>query len=200
MNAVVRLLTTGLKTHCCRVAKGRIAPIAMFVVSSAAAYAQETGTVPATVTPLKVQVVLSRYDGERKLASMPYTLLVNAGDRDNRVTLRMGVALPVTGVSKDGPTVTMHDIGTNMDCSATPAGGGRFRISLAVNHSSVYETEQKHLQATLPRPGDSGQLIRSFTSSFFLLLRDGETGQSIAATDPVTGEVMKIDVTLHVVK
>ena len=42
------------------------------------------------MTPLKVQVVVSRYDGEKKLASMPYTLLVNAGDRDNRVTLRMG--------------------------------------------------------------------------------------------------------------
>jgi hypothetical protein len=33
-----------------------------------------------------------------------------------------------------------------------------------------------------------------------LNLKDGETGQSIAATDPVTGEVMKIDVTLHVLK
>jgi hypothetical protein len=152
-------------------------------------------------TPLKVLVVLSRYDGDRKLASMPYTLLVNAGDPNNRVTLRMGVALPIAGVGKDGAAaVTMHDIGTNMDCSATPADGGRFRIALAVNHSSVYEIDQKHLQATVPRPGDSAQLIRQFTSSFMLLLRNGETGQSIAATDPVTGEVMKIDVTLSVVK
>jgi hypothetical protein len=171
----------------------------LLVATPFAAEAQER-TAPTPVTPLKVQVVLSRYDGDKKLASMPYTLLVNAGDRDNRVTLRMGVALPVTGVGKDGPTITMYDIGTNMDCTATPGEGGRFRISLAVNHSSVYENDQKHLQATIPRPGDNAQLVRSFTSSFFLLLRDGETGQSIAATDPVTGEVMKIDVTLHVVK
>jgi hypothetical protein len=162
-------------------------------------HAQErTGQTP--VTPLKVQVVLSRYDGDKRLASMPYTLLVNAGERDNRLTLRMGVALPITGVGKDGPTVTVHDIGTNMDCTALPAEGGRFRINLAVNHTSVYESDQKHLQATTPRPGDSAQLIRSFTSSFSLNLRDGETGQSIAATDPVTGEVMKIDVTLTVMK
>jgi hypothetical protein len=33
-----------------------------------------------------------------------------------------------------------------------------------------------------------------------MLLRDGETGQSIAATDPVTGEVMKIDVTVNSIK
>lgn len=72
--------------------------------------------------------------------------------------------------------------------------------SLAVNHSSVDENDQKHLQATVPRPGDTAQLVRSFTSSFFVLLRDRETAQSIAATDPVTGEVMKIDVTLMLVK
>jgi hypothetical protein len=164
-----------------------------------AAHAQERAET-SPVTPLKVLVVVSRYDGEKKMASMPYTLLVNAGDRDNRVTLRMGVSLPVTGVGANGPTVTVHDIGTNMDCTASPAEGGRFRIGLAVNHSSVFETDQKHLQATIPRPGDSTQLIRSFTSSFSLLLRDRETGQSIAATDPVTGEVMRIDVTVTVVK
>jgi hypothetical protein len=32
------------------------------------------------------------------------------------------------------------------------------------------------------------------------LRRDGETGQSIAATDPERGEVMKIDVTINVAK
>jgi len=173
--------------------------VVAIVAGTINAHAQER-TAPTPVTALKVQVVLSRYDGEKKLASMPYTLLVNAGDRDNRVTLRMGVALPVTGVGVNGPTITVHDIGTNMDCTASPTDDGRFRIGLAVNHSSVYETDQKHLQATIPRPGDSAQLVRSFTSSFSLLLRDRETGQSIAATDPVTGEVMRIDVTLTVVK
>jgi hypothetical protein len=162
------------------------------------AHAQDTNA--GTVTPLRVQVVLSRYDGDRKLASMPYTLLVNAGDRDNRVTLRMGVALPIAGAGKDGATMSFHDVGTNMDCTATAVDGGRFRINLAVNHSSVFQSDQKHLEATVPRPGDSAQLIRSFTSSFSLNLKDGETGQSIVATDPVTGETMKIDVTVHVVK
>jgi hypothetical protein len=175
--------------------------VAWLAAGAAGVRAQAPDKVPAPAgTPVKVQIVLSRYDGDRKTASMPYTLLVNAGDSDNRVTLRMGVALPITGVGKDGPVVTVHDIGTNMDCTVTPADTGRFRVNLAVNHSSVFESDQKHLQATLPRPGDNGQLVRSFTSSFFLLLRDGQTGQSIAATDPVTGEVMKIDVTLTVVK
>jgi len=174
-----------------------VAASAAAVLCAPPARAQEKG---GTATPLKVQVVLSRYDGERKLASMPYTLLVNAGERDNRVTLRMGIALPIAGSAKDGPAITYHDVGTNIDCSAVPVDGGRYRINLAVNHSSVFESDQRQLQATVPRPGDAAQLIRSFTSSFVLNLKDGETGQSIAATDPVTGETMKIDVTVHVVK
>jgi hypothetical protein len=154
---------------------------------------------PSASTPLKVQVVLSRYDGEKKLASMPYTLLVNAGEHDNRVTLRMGVSLPIGSPDKSG-TVAYHDVGTNMDCAATNGEDGRFRINLSVNHTSVFESDAQHLQAAIPRPGSSAQLLRSFTSSFVLNLKDGETGQSIAATDPVTGEVMKIDVTVRVVK
>jgi len=161
--------------------------------------AQDSPSPKTTSTPLKVQIVLSRYEGDRKVASMPYTLLVNAGERDNRVTLRMGVALPLPGAGKDGATA-FQDVGTNMDCAATIADGGRYRINLSVNHSSVYESDQSHLQAAVPRPGATAQLIRSFTSSFVLNLKDGETGQSIAATDPVTGEIMKIDVTVHVVK
>ena len=120
-----------------------MALVLMLAAAAAAPRAQERAA-PMAATALKVQVVLSRYDGDRKLASMPYTLLVNAGERDNRVTLRMGVALPVTGVGANGPTVTVHDIGTNMDCTATRTDDGRFRIGLAVNHTSVYENDQKH--------------------------------------------------------
>jgi hypothetical protein len=161
---------------------------------------------PVAVTPLRIQVTISRFEGDKKIAALPYSLLVNAGDRDNRVALRMGVTVPIATLAKDGPTVTAHDIGTNMDCSATPADGGRFRVNLAVNYSAVYESDPRHLlSATAPaaaasKPGDTTPLVRSFTSSFSLLLRNGETGQSIAATDPVTGEVMRIDVSLTILK
>ena len=46
----------------------------------------------AAVTPLKVSVVVSRFQGEKKLSSLPYTLSVNAGSRG---TLRMGAKVPV---------------------------------------------------------------------------------------------------------
>src|SRR5580765_190019 len=103
---------------------------------------------PSASTPLKVQVVLSRYEGEKKLASMPYTLLVNAGERDNRATLRMGVSLPIPLPDKSG-SFTFHDVGTNMDCVATIADGGRFHITLSVNHTAVYESEAQDLEAAI---------------------------------------------------
>ena len=42
--------------------------------------------------------------------------------------------------------------------------------------------------------------FRSFNSSFSALMREGQTTQYTSATDPVTGEVMKIDVTVNVMK
>ena len=38
--------------------------------------------------------------------------------------------------------------------------------------------------------------FRSFTSTFNVLLKDGQTAQHTAATDPVSGEVLRVDVTL----
>ena len=43
-------------------------------------------------------------------------------------------------------------------------------------------------------------MFRSFNSSFQVLLRDGQTTQYTSATDPVSGEMTKIDVTLNVLK
>jgi hypothetical protein len=43
-------------------------------------------------------------------------------------------------------------------------------------------------------------LFRRFDTNLELWLRDGQAVQAIASTDPVTGEVVKIDVTLDVVK
>lgn len=177
--------------------------LAALLLSAGPAMAQTVpaGTERTTVsTPLRVRVTISRLAGDKKIAVMPYSLVVNAGERDNRVALRMGVALPVAGVGKDGAPVSVSEIGTNMDCTATPADGGRFRIHLALNHSSVYESDARQVQTTSPRPGDSTQLVRSFTTSFSMLLGHGDTAQSIAATDPVTGEVMTIDVALTVLK
>ena len=61
--------------------------LVMFVLAfSAVATAQETAKpkpdehTPAVI-PLRVQVVFSEYDGEKKVANLPYNFTVNADER-----------------------------------------------------------------------------------------------------------------------
>jgi hypothetical protein len=42
--------------------------------------------------------------------------------------------------------------------------------------------------------------FRAFNATFSMLLRDGQTMQYASATDSVSGEVVKIDVSLNVLK
>jgi hypothetical protein len=157
----------------------------------------------ATTTPLKVQVVISRSQGEKKISSMPYSLTMNSGNRSN---LRMGSQVPVTVLpagpaqSADGkatPQVAPYqykDIGTNIDCSSTALDDGRFLMSITVDDTSVYPDEQAS-GAVKGNPS-----FRSFRASNSMVLKNGETGQFTMATDKVTGETVKVDVTLTVMK
>lgn len=152
-------------------------------------------------TPLKVQVVIARYQGEKKISSMPYTLTMNAG---NRANLRMGTKIPVMMLSgapqvvdgkpmpQIGP-IQYQDVGTNIDCGATTLDGGRYLLALTVDDSSVYPDEQ-------PGGAKGNPSFRSFRATNSMMLKSGETGQFTTATDKVTGETVKIDVTLTVMK
>ena len=151
-------------------------------------------------TPLKLQVVFSRYQGERKVGSFPYTLSVNADDRPTR--LRMGINVPLMYEGKEFPgNVVYKSVGNNVDCSAEALDDGRFKVACSLEQSSVHSANGER-KAT-GSGGDTSllpPLLRTFSSEATLLLRDGQTAQYAAATDPVSGEVLKIEVTLNVVK
>lgn len=156
---------------------------------------------------LRVQVVISRFQGERKVMSLPYTLSVTAEGQPAR--MRMGVDTPVavtTAVTEAGipapKSIQYRNVGTNIDCRAKDAGEGRYQLLLGVENSSALPLEKG------PGSGSPGvdanptgsPLFRRFDTNIDPVLRDGQTVQAIASTDPVTGEVVKIDVTLYVVK
>src|SRR5262245_43476290 len=76
--------------------------------------------------PLKVQIVVSRYDGDKKISSLPYVLSVNANDRMPSV-LRMNAQVPLPqmtmpdlgpGPSPFAAPITYKEIGTAIDCTA----------------------------------------------------------------------------------
>lgn len=183
------------------------ATIALMTVPAAAqekpaAPVEKPQRVSGEQVPLRVQVVVSRFQGEKKISSTPYTLSVVTGQRGTN--MRMGVNVPVpqtvfkeAGSSTPITSYSYRNVGTNIDCTASVASGGVFKLNLAVEDTSVFVTEkdQKMASAIADVPA-----FRTFTSRFDLLLRDGQTAQHTAATDPVSGEVLRVDVTLNVLK
>ena len=159
------------------------------------------------LVPLKVQVVVSRYQGEKKTSSLPYTLSVNNDHMLSR--LRMGskvavLALPRPPAAPEDKNIPVgpfsyQDVGTNIDCYALSTDDGRFRIEITIQDTSVYSDGQSSTQGEPPRLKDI-PTFRTFTSSQTLILKDGQTTQFTTAADRVSGEVTKVDVTLTVVK
>ena len=151
------------------------------------------------IIPLKVKIVLSEYDGTKKISSLPYTLDVNAVmNRSPEWThLRLGVRVPIqTGA---GSQFQYMDVGTNIDCSAHAIGEGSYLLDITTERSSVSLTGAGKETADF-RVQNSQPIIRNFRVSSTLTLRDGQEDESTIATDPVNGHTMRVSVTLHVVK
>jgi hypothetical protein len=160
---------------------------------------------PKSVTPLRVQVVFNEYDGDKKISSLPYTLLVNADSGGPQAAVRMGLRVPIE-VSGGGPNVNKQfqyqDLGIDLDGTANSTDNGRFLLRLNVEKSSAYAPGSGQKPGSLEGNEIVGgqPIIQRFRSQINLLARDGQTIQSTVATDPVTGHVLKVDVTLNVIK
>jgi len=166
--------------------------------------AQPTAPSAARQVPLKVQLTLSRFVGEKKISSTQYMLgvLTNA----QKTSLRMGVQVPVSIGKTDGGSTTIpqssytyRDVGTNIDCEAQDVGGGVFKLVLTIEDSAIHldrapdSPQERQMARDVPA-------FRSFRSSFATVLHDGQSMQYASATDPISGEIMKIDVLLTLAK
>ena len=151
------------------------------VILTATAIAQNQSK---PLTSLKVQVVLSRYEGDKKISSHPYILAVTA-NQPQGVNLRMGSQVPVP----TGPeTIEYKNVGTNIECAASSTDDGRFQVQVQIEDSSVME-----------RRSDFPPTLRTFATTNTLVLKDGQTAQFTAA-DKMTGEVVRVDITMTVEK
>ena len=159
---------------------------------------------------LRVQLVIARFQGEQKLASLPYTFVVTSGGDWTR--MRMGVdtpipvALPSPPDGKASTSFQYKNVGTNIDCIAFDRKDGLYQLSIGVENSSALALEKGPSGAVNPGgplvdANPTGiPLFRRFETNLDPLMQDGQSVQTVAATDPVTGEVVKIDVTMNVVK
>jgi hypothetical protein len=157
---------------------------------------------PRPQTGLRVQIVLARYQGEKKISSLPYVLGVvsNGG----KTSLRMGTQLPIASTmfgpgTQPSMSYSYRDLGTNIDCQAQDSPGGMYNLAITISDSSV-QLEAQEGSATKKATVSDVPAFRAFNATFSMLLRDGQTTQYASATDSVSGEVVKIDVTLNVLK
>jgi hypothetical protein len=149
-----------------------------------------------TAVPLKLDVVFTRHQGETKIGRLPFTLLLNSDD--SRAELKMGLMVPLRYEADNmHGNVVFKDVVTSVECTARPLSGERFALACEFDQDSVYSPGgEEHVKASAAL---TPPVVRRFGSTTTLVLRDGQTVQH-SATDPLTGEVLEVDVTLHMVK
>ena len=182
------------------------------VRTSSAQSPEAASKVPQNV-PLEVQVVISRYQGEKRVSSLPYVLSLKSGlnttfrQPGQGAQLRLGSRVPVPTQTvipaADGKpatttsSITYENVGTNIDCAATALEGGRFEVTLTINETSVV-TDPQDLKSI---PGSAVYpVFRSYQSTNTLFVKDAQTTQFTAASDRVSGEVVRVEVKLTVMK
>ena len=151
-----------------------------------AAPAAPKGMAPA----VRLQVVLSRFNGDTRIANQPYLLVTVADGRPQ--VLRVGAEVPIAGVAaatKDSPNY--KSVGANIVANVRSQDDGRYLVNVDAESSSPYSDDQK--QAGRPA-------FRSYKLNGTVYLKDGQTTEIATATDSLTGEVIKMEVTLTAVK
>jgi len=142
--------------------------------------------------PLKVQVTITRLQKDVVVSRLPFTLWVNANDRETSLNLGSSVPVPQNAISGAVPiqSISYQPAATNIRCSATTAADGRYRVMLNVNDSSVAANKESGMPP----------IMQSMQANNLLLLRDGQLAEFASATDKVTGEVTRIDVMVTAIK
>ena len=149
--------------------------------------------------PLKLDVVFTRFQGEKKVGRLPFTMLLNS---DNSFAeLKMGLMVPLRYEKENmHGNVVFKDVVTSVNCRARPLSGERFALACGFNQDSVYSPNGQDPAADAKASAAlTPPVVRRFGSQTTLILQDGQTVQH-SATDPLTGEVLEVDVTLTVTK
>lgn len=187
-------------------------------VSVVQAYGQATNPppppAPLPIQAAQVDVVLARYQGEKKTSSLPFTLMLSAGPRTGTVSIRMGVDVPV-GTSTSNVTQTTNaqsgnpravettkavteyrSIGTSIDSYVNRVDESNYTVFVNVSDSSLFSAEPGKVPSGITDPA----AFRTFSTQNSLPMKDGQTRIFGIATDKVTGETLKIEVKLTILK
>lgn len=151
--------------------------------------------------PVKVQIIFTEFDGDKKISSMPYSFMTIADEKFGghyTTSVRTGIRVPIEVDGKDQKTSYM-DVGTNIDCGVTSEEDGRFRVYLVFDRSALYPNKSSEGERLVSEP--NGQpIIREFRTSENLILKDGQTSENTMSIDPMNGHVLRVSVTMTLLK
>ena len=151
--------------------------------------------------PLDVQVVIGKYQGDKRISSVPYLLAVNANSTVAQLNIGSEVAVPMStfgpvaaddkGKPQPMRSWNYRHIGTSISASALSIDADRFELDLSIDETGV---------GTNAVDGNDMPTFKTFKTRNKLLLRSGQSRMFTAATDRVSGETVRIEVTLTAVK
>src|ERR1700746_211654 len=157
---------------------------------------------PTETTPVKVSVTFVEFEGEKKVKSLPYTIVVIAAGKPPTSVLKMGSRIPVYTGKENG--MQYLGVGSNIDCQAFRTKDNKFDVKLDLDRSWVEGDVAVPIDRGISSQSSWGQfpepIVRQFRSELSLTLRDGQTIESTFATDPLSGKVFKVEVSLSMLK
>jgi hypothetical protein len=171
---------------------------------ASAAQAGPSGPAAEGPQPLQVLITIARYQGEKRTSSLPFSLSTSSAP-GSKANVRMGgsVAVPSTvftptaGGQVDGPkplvSYNYQDVGTNIDVTTVPGtAAGRIGLNVTISETTLKPAD----------PGAQGSVPgrNTYQSQNTVFVKDGETAHFTAATDRLTGEVVRIEVKATFVK
>jgi len=165
--------------------------------STLALAADKTKAAEEPATLLRLEVVMTRSEGDTVVARLPYSLPVRTGGDNARVY--GGIQLPIVVRHEGSNTMMFKNAGGNVSARAWALADGRFRLDLSTELGGVYPTNGDAV-AEEADAAPAAPVLRSFSTDAPLILRDGQSTVFSESADPITGETLKTEVTLHVVK
>lgn len=211
MKAWMRMTTTGIAT------------LALAITAGAPLAAQQAQAASKKVPPARVSVVLERYQADKKVSSLPFSLwLTPQSQVMSNGSIRIGVQVPIgstttTRGTTSGNTTSSNvmavpqyqDVGTQIDCHLMPTDqDGVYTLAIRLSDSSIYDPQAtreavpaaRGLGSAKASPLPESPLFRNFTFDNSVQMRDGQTAEYVNAADKITGEIVKAIVTLNIQK
>jgi Flp pilus assembly secretin CpaC len=154
--------------------------------------AKPAGVEEAAGPRLRIRFLETRQRGEKTTTAKPCLLMLHTGDKGASVFVGAQVALSTN--DKGTPTVLFKNAGVSAQVTARALADGRYRLEATFEESSVLAGKNGEAE-----PSNGGNpILQEVRGESVLVLREGETVPFASAVDPVTGEVVRVDVDVAV--